>query len=514
MSALGLESFSWGRRTISIFAILSSIAVFDLRPVSALDFDQNVTPDILFGSGNANGEFTVDRQTGVELGLRGKVRFDLASDSPQNIFNSNGAGSYLHEAGAPAAQPTRARWSFEWSVNTDYDGSSGLLLDDLTYEIRIDYDPSAATNFLSFDPITPGAVPSWDHSIGTNATANGAGIEDTSPAGYAALLAANNVAQNSWQHNFFSGPLAFDPNANGIYTIELSASMGATEVASTSITVYVGSSTIFTLRSPPVLGPAEPVKVYLDLSTLREDVASVGARLTYDSAKFSFVSLSPGADAPASWSFVYQKTTNPGEIDLVLTDQSAAAAVLAGPTDGAEVVCITFDRVALDCTTGLVDYSSSAPVTAAEISAFPENQYIHYIDSSTLSVVLETPELFSVSGGGVNDHAFVRANVNNRAAHQLDLSDVVDIAAFLFSGYSPSFDCAAAFDANDDGVHNVTDLVTAVQGIFNSSVVRIPPPNGDDPGTVSPGVYIPGVVVPDGGTISSVLGCEDGETCP
>jgi hypothetical protein len=163
---------------------------------------------------------------------------------------------------------------------------------------------------------------------------------------------------------------------------------------------------------------------------------------------------------------------------------------------------------------GTFDYNTEAPVTPAEFSAFPANQYLHYIDSSTLSVVLEEPELFSVEGGSVVDHAFVRGNVNDRAAHELNIGDVTDIAAFLFTGYVPVFDCAAAFDTNDDGAHNITDLVTAVQGIFNAASVEIPPPNGDDPGTVSAGVYIPGVVVPNGGTIPSVLGCEDGETCP
>jgi predicted dehydrogenase len=28
-------------------------------------------------------------------------------------------------------------WNFEWSINTDYTGGRGLLLDDLTYEIYL-----------------------------------------------------------------------------------------------------------------------------------------------------------------------------------------------------------------------------------------------------------------------------------------------------------------------------------------------------------------------------------------
>ena len=38
---------------------------------AALQYDQNVTNNVIFGSGNANGSFTTDRASGVELGLRG-----------------------------------------------------------------------------------------------------------------------------------------------------------------------------------------------------------------------------------------------------------------------------------------------------------------------------------------------------------------------------------------------------------------------------------------------------------
>ena len=499
----------YGSRRIVTLAVLAGVVALGEREATALSFDQNATPTVIFGSGNVNGFYSVDRQDGVELGIRAKVRFDLASDSPQNTFNSNGAGSYSHAAGAPAAQPARARWSFEWTVNTNHDGSSGLSLDDLTYEINIDYDPSGATNFLTFDPITPTvAIPAWDHSIGTNATLNGQGVETLDPGIYAARLAANNVAQNSWQLNFFPGPAPFVPGATGIYTIALTAFQSGSPVASTAITVYVGTDSTFTLRSPVVPGPDEPVKVFLDLSSLRAKVASVGARLTYDAAKFTFVSMARGADAPATWSFAYQNTATPGLVDLVLTDQTALAAVILGPVDGAEVVSLTFDRIGVNCNTGVFGYNAAAPVTPVEISAFPENQYLHYIDASTSSVLLDEPSLHTVAGGSVDDHAFIRGNVNNRAAHALDIGDVNDLANSLF-GSLPVIACAAAYDTNNDGLANITDLVTLVQGVFNSVDVTIRPPN-----FANPGLGIPGVVVPDGGLIPSILGCAEGETCP
>jgi hypothetical protein len=76
--------------------------------------------------------------------------------------------------------------------------------------------------------------------MGTNATANGGGIESTGPANYAANLAANNVAQNSWRFSFFNEPpFAFDPNAIGRYDVRLTAFSGMTVAAEVEIQIKV-----------------------------------------------------------------------------------------------------------------------------------------------------------------------------------------------------------------------------------------------------------------------------------
>lgn len=244
-------------RTISITAaLLASVSL--ANPL----FDQNITPDAIFGSGNANGSFTTWTSQGVELGLRGKLRFD-ASNNPQNTFNSNGDGSYTFQAGTPPTgfgfapgNPQTAIWNFEWSINTDVDDTTGTpsrVLGDLTYEIGIDADPSAGTNFLAFDPINSinvvNAGVQWDHSIGTNLTGNGGGIEVPNSfanpgdqALYASRIASNNVAQNSWNYLFFATlpPLSgFDPNDLGEYEIYLAAFDAGTEIARSTITINV-----------------------------------------------------------------------------------------------------------------------------------------------------------------------------------------------------------------------------------------------------------------------------------
>jgi len=205
---------------------------------SALTFDQNVTPDIIFGSGNSNGGFTVDQNNGIELGLRGKIPF-------VGTVNSQGNGVYKYHALEIDAGPVDA-FNFDFAVNTNWDGSSGLMIDDLLYVLEIDFDPSAGTNFLTFDPITPtGIMPFFDHSIGTNATGNGLGTEATNPGEYTALIAGNNVLQQSWRHQFFTsiqpgGTPVFDPFAEGTYDIRLTAyNQAFEEQASTEIQIMI-----------------------------------------------------------------------------------------------------------------------------------------------------------------------------------------------------------------------------------------------------------------------------------
>jgi hypothetical protein len=207
-------------------------------------YDQDVTNEVIFGSGNANGSFTVDRQNGIELGLRAKLRFD-ENNNPQNTFNSNGDGTYTFPAGTPPTgfsfapnSPTTPVWSFEWSINSEFDSTGGVLTS-FIYQIHIDFDPGPGTLFQMFDPIN---VASADHAIGDNSTPNGGGTVAADAAQYISLISSNNLAQNSWNMEFFNDvPFdIFDPNVPGTYTIMLAAYSGNEELlSSVSIDVIV-----------------------------------------------------------------------------------------------------------------------------------------------------------------------------------------------------------------------------------------------------------------------------------
>jgi hypothetical protein len=213
--------------------------------LAVVEFDQDVTPDAIFGSGNANGGFTTDRQNGIELGIRAKIPF-------AGILNSNGDGTYsytLAETDHDSNAGTAQRWNFDWTVNTDYLDSSGVRIDELTYLLGIDFDPSPATNFLVFDPITPNTpplnTPVFDHSIGDNTTGNGDGVETADPGIYATRIADNNVLQQSWRHSFFPfhPTLTYDPTIDGTYAIYLLAKdSDGKVVAKVNIQVLIGNA--------------------------------------------------------------------------------------------------------------------------------------------------------------------------------------------------------------------------------------------------------------------------------
>ncbi len=243
--------------TVKTLGATIALTVFNtVGSTAPLLYDQNITPDIIFGTGNSNGSFTVDRSNGVELGLRAKIPFT-------GTLHSNGDGTYSYSLAE--ANP---RWNFDWTVNTDYAGTTNNVISSFNYLLGIDTDPASGpggTNFFTFDPITPStSVPFYDHSIGTNATVNGAGTEATSgnhnpPTAaeivasanlYRSLIDNNNVLQNSWRHAFF--PISYDPTIDGTYDIFLMAfdANGGQQVASTRIQAIIGAGGTFKVPEP------------------------------------------------------------------------------------------------------------------------------------------------------------------------------------------------------------------------------------------------------------------------
>lgn len=224
-------------------AVLLAVPAF-----GTIAYDQNVTPDVIFGDGNDNGHFTVFTDATpngdtIELGLRAKVRFNSLG-LPENTFNELAPGEYYFLAGVGTGQsgitPT---WAFEWTVNTDATGLGNFQVGDFTYELGLDFDPGPGTNYVVFDPITPNTLPMsapyWDHAMGDNTTANGAGVEAGDEPTYASYLQTYNVAQQSWRYSWFDLNSTFNPNDTGVYNIYLKMLSYGVVYAETNIQVHV-----------------------------------------------------------------------------------------------------------------------------------------------------------------------------------------------------------------------------------------------------------------------------------
>ena len=149
------------------------------------------------------------------------------NDTPGVGLFSNSDGTYSHLAGdacpgfgfaGPPLCLATPLWSFDWSVNTNWDGSNpALTLGQLKYQLGMDADPGPGTDFTLFDPITPSLIaPAFDHAIGDNATTTGNG--DTAVINYLTNIGSKNVAQNSWNYEFFNNLgtslASFDPSVD------------------------------------------------------------------------------------------------------------------------------------------------------------------------------------------------------------------------------------------------------------------------------------------------------------
>ena len=319
---------------------------FEPEPVTFGDIGTGPSDpvEMLYGTGNGNGGFTVARQNGVELGLRAQLRFD-ANNRAANVFNSNGDGTYSFAPGTPDlskphpdwATTTTPVWSVCFAVNTDYqdrDGTPSAVLDDYTYEVGIDFDPVGQNNWLRFDPISSNGlfntlgVP--DHAFGLY-TQQSPGPQFNTPADYANALGTHNIVQNAANFEFVNMDLTaygqgdysgFDPNRTGAYTVYLAAFSGGVEVARTEITVLVGNP----LFVPDVTGMAQ---------------AAAATAITGAGLKVGTVSIHYNDTVPAG-SVVSQ---NPAAGSAVSAGASVALVVSAGPQPAFEPEPVTFGDI-------------------------------------------------------------------------------------------------------------------------------------------------------------------------
>jgi hypothetical protein len=172
-----------------LYAVIICLApmFFAVVAGATVVYDGNVNPDIIFGSGNANGFFVVDSSNNVEVGLRAKIPYT-------GTYNSDGAGTYSFDSGV--------NWNFEFSVNTDVDGTSNNKLGDYSIIMDVDLDGGLGQAWFSFDPFAL----FYDNALGSYDTSNGGG-NDSLQANY--LSDSYSVGQNSMP-SYLTAPGSYD----------------------------------------------------------------------------------------------------------------------------------------------------------------------------------------------------------------------------------------------------------------------------------------------------------------
>jgi hypothetical protein len=156
----------------------------DAHSIGTLDsssYDTKGTPttsddEMYFGDGNkpTNYNISVDDKTNIELGL--KIHYRQGNDITPTSVSGDGNANYTVPDGAqvvdPAngvssANPARAAWNFDFSVNTGLDGSTNTL-DDFDFRIIIK-SGDGEVGVFDLNHLAPGNTP-WG--------APGAGFSD------------------------------------------------------------------------------------------------------------------------------------------------------------------------------------------------------------------------------------------------------------------------------------------------------------------------------------------------
>lgn len=201
-------------KTLLKFILAAFLPLFFALQAQAIT--ANITA--IYGTGNPNADWDVFTNGNTQIGLRAK-------NSTTGATPDNGSGLYTFAPGT--------LWNFEASFNTNYGTAApGAMLSAYDYSWTVS-GPSIAGGSITFDPTLK-----IDNSYGTNATANGAGIEGT----FGDLGGTNTLMQLSQKITF--GPWNGNFNTEGLYTISASMSQNGQQVNFGSIQVQVGSANV------------------------------------------------------------------------------------------------------------------------------------------------------------------------------------------------------------------------------------------------------------------------------
>ncbi|RCS45427.1 PEP-CTERM sorting domain-containing protein [Bremerella cremea] len=237
--------------------ILGSMANISQADIIASD---QLTSNVFFGSGNSNANFTVSQDNGVEIGMRAKVRYPVPSNDDQSAMLGYDVDKGVYYFANTDNGSGRASWNLDWSVNSDFAGTTGNVLSDFAYNLTFLFDPQTGST-PSPSNINPVSNYYNDNSYGNNTTTSANDVQPgplfmgfiPTPEYAVVLNNTYNVTQNSTNVGFSGVFPGLDVTAAGVYTIIFSVTDCSGLVASNQIQVYSGVE-------PPAAAP-EPTSI-------------------------------------------------------------------------------------------------------------------------------------------------------------------------------------------------------------------------------------------------------------
>lgn len=185
---------------VYLLAVFAAMAAIGSAAQAEVTYDTTLAtpPGVFFGTGNANGGFTVDSENGVELGL--SAHLAVISD----VLHPVSTNVYEVPEGAEPGKPTRASWNTNFSINV----GSGSSLTDYIATLQVK------------DTTTNTVLTTWD-VLGNDTAAIPHVTDDSLYNGtvHTGLASGDYVAQNSENAAFFSG---FNIGSSDDYLVTLS----------------------------------------------------------------------------------------------------------------------------------------------------------------------------------------------------------------------------------------------------------------------------------------------------
>ena len=200
-------------------AAVLTVACFAAAAGAQTTYDTSVSPSWNVGTGQPNANFVVndDPATGAQTGLSSFYRFDGGQNS---IVNN----TYEFNSGNTYPPSTTAAWNFNYHANL---GSNGNVINNNVL-LTIDWDPTAGTDLRTYH--LEGLFLILSNNPGLNL-----------------LQGSENLGFSYWSDPTFltitgstAPSVAFDPNATGTYTFNLTIeTIGGTSISSVDMFVNV-----------------------------------------------------------------------------------------------------------------------------------------------------------------------------------------------------------------------------------------------------------------------------------